>query len=398
MSAASAFWGLIVKETRHILRDWQTLMILIGMPVAQVLLFGYAVRSDVRNIRLAIVEPQPDAASASLRARFEGASSTFVVARVVRSMDELETAFQSGAVRQAVVLPTDFAGRLGRNERVPVQVVTDGADPNTGGIMEADALAVLRRWEADAATADAGIADAATASGVPAGAGSPVRPARAEAPLRIDVRMRMRFNPTLESVNLFVPGLIAYVLTIVMALMTAITIVREKELGTMEMLLVSPLRPRQVVLGKVAPYVVLGFIDVALVLGASQVIFHVPLRGSVTLLLAESVLYIVTALAMGIVISTVTTTQRVAMMAALAGTMLPTLLLSGFIFPISALPWPLQWLSNIVPARWFIIVVRGIMLKGAVFADLWRETLILAGITVVLLTIGVKRLAIRLAD
>lgn len=365
-----AFFGFVVKEVRHILRDWQTLLVLIGMPVAQVVLFGYAVRSDVKGVRLAIVEPRPDAATAALRSRFQSASGTYHLVGTVASIAALDEQFRSGDVRQAVVLPDGFADRLGRGERVPVQVVTDGADPNTGGIMEADALAVIRRWDADRLAP----------AGIP----------------RIDVQTRMRFNPTLESVNLFVPGLIAYVLTIVSALMTAITIVREKESGTMEMLLVSPLRPYQVVIGKVAPYVALGFLDVVLVLAAAQFIFGVPVRGSTVLLLAESLLYILSALSMGIVISTSAQTQRVAMMAALAGTMLPTLLLSGFIFPVSALPWPLQVVSNAVPARWFVIIVRGVMLKGAAFADLWRETLILASITTVLLTVGIRRLAVRL--
>lgn len=382
MTRTGAFMGFVVKEVRHILRDWQTLLVLIGMPVAQVVLFGYAVRSDVRGIRLAIVEPQPDAATASLRARFEGASDTYHVIGTVPSLAALDEQFRNGDVRQALVLPAGFADRLRRNERVPVQVVTDGADPNTGGIMEADALAVIREWDAGRL--------ASTSAAAAAGSGA-IRPPR------IDVQIRMRFNPTLESVNLFVPGLIAYVLTIVSALMTAITIVREKELGTMEMLLVSPLRPRQVVIGKVAPYVFLGFLDVVLVLAAAQFIFGVPVRGSTVLMLAESVLYILTALSMGIVISTSAQTQRVAMMAALAGTMLPTLLLSGFIFPISALPWPLQVVSNVVPARWFVIIVRGVMLKGATLGDLWVETLILAGITAVLLAVGIRRLAVRLS-
>jgi ABC-2 type transport system permease protein len=365
-----AFLGFVVKEVRHILRDWQTLLILLGIPVVQVVLFGYAVRSDVRGIRVAMVVPARDVATTAITDRFAGATGTFRVVRTVTDIAALDEDFKSGAVRQAIVFPKRFAERFGRGERVPVQIVTDGADPNTGGIMEADATAVLRRWEVEQVGPSGGV--------------------------RIDVATRMRFNPTLESVNLFVPGLIAFVLTIVSALMTAITIVREKELGTMEMLLVSPLRPYQVVIGKVAPYVVLGFLDVVLVLTAAQLVFHVPLRGSVPLLLAESLLYIITALSMGIVISTSANTQRVAMMAALALTMLPTLLLSGFIFPLAALPWPLRALSNIVPARWFIIIVRGIMLKGAGLAELWRETLVLIGLTTALLTVGVRRLAVRL--
>lgn len=374
----SAFAGFVAKEVRHILRDWQTLLILIGMPVSQVLLFGYAVRSDVRGIRVAFVEPAPDAATASIRARFTADGETFAVQGTVTHVDQLESRFRDGSVRQAVIFPPMFAQRLGAGERVPVQVVTDGSDPNSGGIMEADALAILRRWEAERLVGQV--------AAVP----------QALRPARIDIATRMRFNPTLESVNLFVPGLVAYVLVIVSALMTAITIVREKEMGTMEMLLVSPLRPAQVVIGKLAPYVVLGFLDVILVLAVSQVVFHVPLRGSPLLLLIESLLYILTALSMGILISTSANTERVATLAALAGLMLPTLLLSGFIFPIAALPAPLRIISNVVPARWFVVIARGIMLKGAGFAELWRETLILASITAVFLIAGIRRLAVRL--
>jgi ABC-2 type transport system permease protein len=213
---------------------------------------------------------------------------------------------------------------------------------------------------------------------------------------RIDARARMRYNPTLESAHLFVPGLVAFVLTIVSALMTAISITREKETGTMEMLLVSPIRPKAIVAGKVVPYIGLGFVSVLLVLVAARTVFGVPLRGSLLLLLAESVLYIITALALGILISTKVPNQRTAMIAALAGLMMPTLLLSGFIFPLDSLPAVLQWLSYVVPARWFLTIVRGIMLKGAGLATLWQETLILVGMTLFLLVKGSRGLAIRL--
>ena len=206
----------------------------------------------------------------------------------------------------------------------------------------------------------------------------------------------MRYNPTLESAHLFVPGLLAFVLTIVSALMTAISIAREKETGTMEMLLVSPIRPKAIVVGKVIPYIVLGFVSVLLVLVAARLVFAVPLRGSLVLLLLESGLYIVTALALGVVISTKAPNQRTAMIAALAGLMMPTLLLSGFIFPLDSLPKVLQWLSFVVPARWFLTIVRGIMLKGAGLDTLWQETLILVGMTLFLLARGSRGLAIRL--
>lgn len=364
-----AFLGFVRKETLHLLRDRQTLAILILFPVVQVLIFGFAVRTDVRDIGIAIVDPTPDVATTELRERID-ASDRFHVVGVASSAWSLDLQFRRGTIRQALVLPTGVERRLGRGDSLPVQLLTDGSDPNTGGIMQGYATAIVQRW----------YRDAVPASGA----------------LRIEAQARMRYNPTLESSHLFVPGLVAFVLTIVSALMTAISITREKETGTMEMLLVSPIRPTAIVAGKVIPYIVLGFVSVVLVLVAARTVFGVPLRGSLALLLAESGLYIVTALALGIVISTKAPNQRTAMIAALAGLMLPTLLLSGFIFPLDSLPAPLQWLSYVVPARWFLTIVRGIMIKGAGLATLWQETLILIGMTLLLLIKGSRGLAIRL--
>jgi ABC-2 type transport system permease protein len=364
-----AFLGFVRKETLHLLRDRQTLAILILFPVVQVLIFGFAVRTDVRDIAIAIVDPTPDVATTELRERID-ASDRFHIAYLASSAHGLDLQFRHGTIRQALVLPTDVERRLGRGDSLPVQLLTDGSDPNTGGIMQGYATAIVQRWYRDA---------------VPPGGA-----------ILIDAQARMRYNPTLESSHLFVPGLVAFVLTIVSALMTAISISREKETGTMEMLLVSPIRPTAIVAGKVVPYIVLGFVSVLLVLVAARTVFGVPLRGSLVLLLAESGLYIVTALALGIVISTVAPNQRTAMIAALAGLMLPTLLLSGFIFPLDSLPRVLQWISYVVPARWFLTIVRGIMIKGAGLETLWQETLILIGMTLFLLAKGTRGLAIRL--
>jgi len=364
-----AFLGFVRKETLHLLRDRQTLAILILFPVVQVLIFGFAVRTDVRKIPIVIVDPTPDVATLELRERI-AASDRFHTVSVASSAELLDRQFRSASIRQALVLPRDVERRLGRADSLPIQLLTDGSDPNTGGIMQGYATAIVNRWYRDA---------------VPGGGG-----------LRIDAAARMRYNPTLESSHLFVPGLVAFVLTIVSALMTAISISREKETGTMEMLLVSPIRPTAIVAGKVTPYIALGFVSVLLVLVAARTVFGVPLRGSLALLLAESGLYIVTALALGIVISTKAPNQRTAMIAALAGLMMPTLLLSGFIFPLDSLPAPLQWLSHLVPARWFLTIVRGIMIKGAGLATLWQETLILIGMTMFLLAVGSRKLAIRL--
>jgi ABC-2 type transport system permease protein len=364
-----AFLGFVRKETLHLLRDRQTLAILVLFPVVQVLIFGFAVRTDVRKIAIAIVDPTPDVATLELRERV-AASDRFRVTAVLPGTAPLEREFRRGAIRQALVLPDEVERRLGRGDSLPLQLVTDGSDPNTAGIMMGYAGAIVDRWYRERTS----------------GAGG----------LRIEPQSRMRYNPTLESAHLFVPGLVAFVLTIVSALMTAISISREKETGTMEMLLVSPIRPRAIVVGKVIPYIVLGFVSVLLVLAAARSVFAVPLRGSLVLLLLESGLYIVTALALGVVISTKAPNQRTAMIAALAGLMMPTLLLSGFIFPLASLPPVLRWLSYAVPARWFLVIVRGIMLKGAGLATLWQETLILVGMTMLLLAKGSRGLAFRL--
>jgi ABC-2 type transport system permease protein len=365
----NAFLGFVRKETLHLLRDRQTLAILLLLPVVQVLIFGFAVRTDVRQIPLIIVDPTPDVATLELRERL-AASDRFRIVAVASETRDLDPRFQAGSIRQALVLPSNVERRLGRGDSLPIQLLTDGSDPNTGGIMQGYATAVVQRWHADAS------------------------PAGGE--LRILPTSRLRYNPTLESSHLFVPGLVAFVLTIVSAMMTAISITREKETGTMEMLLVSPIRPAAIVAGKVAPYIVLGFVSVLLVLIAARTVFDVPLRGSLALLLTECGLYILTALALGIVISTKAPTQRTAMIFALAGLMMPTLLLSGFIFPLDSLPGWLQAISHVVPARWFLLIVRGIMIKGAGLATLWQETLVLVGMTVFLLLVGSRKLAIRL--
>jgi ABC-2 type transport system permease protein len=208
--------------------------------------------------------------------------------------------------------------------------------------------------------------------------------------------VRMRFNPTRESSNLFVPGLMAFVLTIISSLMTAISLTREKETGTLEALLVSPLRPLSIIVGKVFPYLVIGFISAALVLVEARVIFHVPFRGSIVLLLADTLLFILASLALGILVSARTSSQRVAMLGTALATMLPNLVLSGFIFPVESMPLPLRLLSNVVPGRWFVEVARGVMLKGVGLEYVWPQTLILAGMSALLLTAAARSFDARL--
>ena len=369
----SALAGLLLKETRHILRDRRTLTVVLALPVLQVLLFGFAIRTDVRNVRLAIVDPRPDSATIALRNRFE-AAGLFEIVSVAPHTRDLEQRFRQGLAQQAVVFEPGFATALAGRHGADLQIITDASEPNTAVTMQAYARAVVQQHQQAAR------------------AGLPMR----DQGVRIVPEMRLRFNPTAESSNLFVPGLMALVLTLISALMTAITIAREKETGTIEALLVSPLRPWQVIAGKVGPYLVIGFASVMAVLTAARLVFDVPLQGNPALLLAEGLLFILVSLSLGVLISSRTSSQRVAMMGALVGTMLPTMLLSGFIFPIEGMPWILQVISNAVPARWFVAIVRGIMLKGAGLAVLWQETLILAAMAVVLLAASVRSFHARL--
>lgn len=363
--------AFIVKELRHILRDRQTLTILLLMPLIQVVLFGYALRSDVRDVRLVIVEPRQDYATLALRARLT-AASRFKIVAISPTMNAVEPLFRQGKADIALAFEPDFAARLESGEPARILLAVDASDPNTGTTMQAYARAVITAYEAELG-------------------------AQRGRPVQIVPEVRMRFNPSLESVNLFLPGLIALVLTLVSALMTAISLSREKERGTMEILLVSPLRPWQIIVGKVVPYLGLAFANVLTALLAAWLIFHVPFRGSVTLLLVESLLYSMVSLALGVLVATLTGSQRVAMLVALLATMLPSSLLSGMVFPIESMPAVLQWVSNIVPARWFIIIARGIMLKGVGLEYLWRETLVLAGMTLFLMVLAVRTFKPRVA-
>jgi ABC-2 type transport system permease protein len=364
-----ALLGLLRKEVYHILRDKRTLTVIIFMPVLQVVLFGYAIRTDVKDVRLAIVDPSPDYATLAIQQHLT-AGGVFKVVAFTRNVAELESLFASGAAQEAVAFEPGFADRLGSGVPARLTVITDGTEPNTGSAMQSYALAVIQDYERELQDRGGGV--------------------------RIVPVVRMRFNPTRESSNLFVPGLMAMVLTIISALMTALSLTREKETGTMEALLVSPLRPWQIIVGKVAPYLVIGFVSVLLVIAEARLIFHVPLRGSLLLLLGEGLLFILVSLSLGILVSARTSSQRVAMLVALVGTMLPTQMLSGFIFPIESMPALLRWIAHVVPATWFVVIARGIMLKGVGIAYLWRESGILLAMAFVLLVLSTRSFRARL--
>lgn len=365
----TALLGLLRKEAYHILRDRRTLTVVLLLPVVQVVIFGYAIRTDVKSVRIAIVDPAPDHLTLEIRNRLP-AGGIFETVAVLPNTAPLEKLFQSGRAQAALVFDARFGERLLRGLPAELLVITDATEPNTGAAMQGYILAVVRSFQSEM---DLG-----------------------RDQVQIVPQTRLRFNPTAESKNLFVPGLMAFVLTILSSLMTAITLSREKETGTMEALLVSPLRPWQIIVGKVTPYLVIGFISIIGVLIEARLIFRVPLRGNELLLLAVGMIFILASLALGVLISARSSSQRVAMTGALLGTMLPTMILSGFLFPVESMPAPLQWLSNVVPARWFVVVARGIMLKGIGLQYLWQETLILTAMTLLLLAASTRAFHERL--
>lgn len=364
-----ALLGLLRKEGYHILRDRRTLAVVVLMPVVQVVLFGFAIRTDVRDIRLAVVDPAPDHVTVELRHRLE-ASDAFRTVAVLPTTDALHGLLQRDAAHLAIVFEPDFAGRLARGLPARVQIIADATEPNSASTRQNYALAVIRSYERELGAFGPGV--------------------------RIVPQRRMRFDPTAESSHLFVPGLMAFVLTIISALMTAISLTREKETGTMEALLVSPLKPWQIIVGKVVPYLAIGFVSILLVIAEARLIFDVPLRGSLALLLGEGMLFILVSLSLGMLISSRTSSQRVAMLGALLGTMLPTMLLSGFIFPIESMPGVLRWISNVIPAKWFVTIARSIMLKGVALDYLWPHTLVLCAMALILLTLSTRSFHVRL--
>ena len=365
----NSLWGLLRKETYHILRDRRTLAVLILLPIVQVLLFGFSIRTDVKDVRLAIVDPTPDATTLELRNRFLS-SGMFRIVAVLQDERGLEHLFQTDTAQVAIEFEPRFGSRLSSDGVAQLLIITDATEPNTGTARQNFVTAVVQRYE--------------------------LEQQQQVGAIRIVPEARARFNPTRESANLFVPGLMTLVLNIIAALMTALSLTREKEMGTMEALLVSPLRPWQIIVGKVAPYMVIGFLSVLTVLLEARLVFGVPIRGSLLLLLAEGGLFILVALSMGILISARTSSQRVAMMGAMLGTMLPTQMLSGFIFPLESMPKVLQVIANIVPAKWFVLIARGIMLKGVGLAHLWQETLVLAGMALLLLVASTRSFKVRL--
>ncbi|MBN1970061.1 MAG: ABC transporter permease [Candidatus Delongbacteria bacterium] len=364
------FFGFIIKEFYHVFRDWRTLIILIGMPVIQIVLFGFAITNEINDAKIAILDKSKDAVTEKIISKILS-SGYFKLTGYLESSSEIEPAFKSGKVQEVVIFQENFDEDLTRTGTATVQILTDAAEPNTANMLTSYTSSIIQNFNSSINS-------------------------NSKMPLEITTDIKMFYNEELKSVFMFVPGVMALILMLVSAMMTSISITKEKEFGTMEILLASPLKPFQIIFGKVTPYLLISFVNIVIILVMAVTIFGMPIRGNILLLLAESTLFAITALAIGILISTITDSIQVAMMISLVGLMLPTILLSGFVFPVENMPLPLQYISAIIPARWFIVIIKGIMLKGIGLEILWRETIILSGMMIILLTASIKKFKVRL--
>ena len=361
----------IKKEFAHVLCDRKTLLILFGLPVIQVLIFGFALSNEVKRSKIVIIDQAKDQASQEIISKI-GASQYFKIEKATVDPKQIEPAFKEGEIKIAVIFPLNFNNDLLRQNKAQVQVLADASDPNNATTLINYVSSVIMDYESTLNKTSF-------------------------APYRIVTETKMLYNPQLKGAPNFVPGVMALVLMLVCVMLTAVSIVKEKETGTMEILLVSPFKPLLVILSKATPYLILSLVNVATILLLSVFVLDLPVKGSILLLFAESTLFIITCLTLGIFISVKTSSQQVAMLISLMGMLLPTMIFSGFMFPIENMPVPLQVISNIVPSKWYYIIVKSIMIKGLGFSAIWKETLILTGITIFLLVISLKSFKTRLA-
>lgn len=365
------FLTFVRKEFYHVFRDKKTLLLLFGMPIVQIVLFGFALTNEIKNTNIVICDYANDQASHRIIDKLE-ASRSFEIEKTILSHHQIEAAFKEGKSKLVIVFPAGFDQDLAHLNHAQIQIIADASDPNTATTLTNYASNIIMDYQQELM-------------------------GYRSIPLQIQTDVRMIYNPELKGVTNFVPGVMALILLLVCVLMTSVSIVKEKEMGTMEILLVSPFNPVMVVIAKAVPYFILSLINLTVILLLSVTIMGMPMEGSILLLYFESSLIILTALALGLLISNVTDSQQTAMLLSLMGMLLPTLIFTGFLFPLENMPMPLQVISNIVPSKWYYIIVKSIMIKGLGITAIWKETLILAGMSVFLLTVSIRKFKIRLA-
>lgn len=356
------FWSFIIKETQHIMRDRRTMMILFGMPIILMLIFGFAISTDVRNVRTVVVMSQIDHQTQRMINALDE-SEYFNVLYKVHTPAEAEQLIRNQKADMGIVFSTDFASKHGG-----VQLITDGTDPNmaqqynnyASQIMGTQLMNVMQRKSPSA------------------------------------IALKMLYNPQMKSSYNFVPGIMGILLMLICAMMTSISIVREKERGTMEVLLVSPVRPFLIILAKAVPYLVLAFVVLLAILLMSRFVLFVPIAGSLWLILLVSTIYIFMALSLGLLISTIAKTQMAALLMSAVMLLMPCTMLSGMMFPIESMPHVLQWVAALIPPRYYISAMRKLLIMGVSFRYVLSEVITLLGMTTLFLTVALLKFNKRL--
>lgn len=367
------FRSFVTKEFRHILRDKRTILIVLVMPVIQILLFGFAISTEVHNARVDIIGDLADPTVRKIVSRIEN-NPYMTVSGVFKSVKEIDGRFRKGKADVAVCFGSNFDDRLGADGSASVRIIGDGSDPNTAQMIVNYVNGVIQdeQKERNEDTGAAGM----------------------QGPAIPDVKYM--FNPGMLSSYNFVPGVMGLILMLICSMMTAISIVKEKESGSMELLIVSPLRPVWIIVSKMVPYFALSVINLTTILLLSRFVMEVPLRGSLLLLISVSVTFICASLALGLLISVISSSQKTALLISGMGLTMPTMIFSGIIFPCESMPVILQYVSDIIPAKWYIIMVKKIMIEGVGIGFIAKEYIILLAMTVFLVFISTRLFKTRL--
>jgi ABC-2 type transport system permease protein len=362
------FLSFVQKEFHHIFRDKRTILILLVMPIIQIILFGFAITTEVKNIRMAVFDSSKDVSTQQIIARLQ-ASEYFTLAKTLHNPDEIQRVFQEGEASLVIVFGDEFHSHLLHTGEAAIQLVADATDPNQAIIFTNYAKNIINQWIME---------------------NGQQRVNNAQIPF-INCQLKMLYNPQMKGAYNFVPGVMGLILMLICAMMTSISIVREKERGTMEVLLASPIKPIYIIVAKVTPYFTLSIVNLATILLLSVFVLDVPIAGNLFMLVFISLLFILAALSLGLLISNVVNTQVAAMLISGMGLMMPTMLLSGMMFPVESMPNILQWISVILPVRWYIDAVRKLMIQGVDVIFIAKEFIILLAMTLLLLIISLKK-------
>lgn len=389
------FVAFVRKEFYHIFRDRRTMLILLGMPVIQIILFGFAITTELKNVKVGVLDPSNDIVTRQIIDRMD-ASEYFTVSSRLHSPHEMEEAFRRGDIDMAMVFTPKFAGHL-YDGGARIQLVSDATDPNMATMQANYASGIInsvnRKLAAGASPVPVSMVSSSEVTETDHA--SPGFAASSESP-GIVTNVNLLYNPQMKSAYNFVPGVMGLILMLICAMMTSISIVRERETGTMEILLVSPVKPLFFILSKAVPYFVLSFVNLASILLLSVYVLHVPIAGSLFWLIVVSMLFIFVSLSLGLLISSVTHTQIAAMLVSGLMLMMPTMMLSGMIFPIESMPLVLRLIAYIMPARWYIQAVRKLMIEGVDISLVLTEVSVLVVMAVILITISFKKFKNRL--